>query len=264
MEISVGKISETELTGFNVRAGKVDAFGGIEATRAPAAATEPQIRSYNIGLGNLTDLSGITANLPNILPSKIGVNEFIGLASPWDKPADSGEAITRGAVPCVGMTLLMHEHFLPVGVVRLIEAQDGIFAHGRIACTTQRGVLLLRAMQRIQFQLCLSSSRERKETRIIDGRQCLVTLEGRARELSICLHGGMPGAVVAALGPVSFEATPWDLAFFPAGSIHLFRASAENAGLYATIRQRELEEYTMNHQQENGGSYGDWITGMQF
>jgi hypothetical protein len=227
---------------------------------------EAAIEKLNVTRGTIStqELSGVEVSLfPAAIPEKLGANEFLGLASPFNKPADSGEAIAPGAVRCAGLTLLMHEHFLPVGLVKLIETPAGILAHGRIACTTQRGVLLLRAMQRIQFQLCLSSTRERKETRIIDGRESIVTLEGRARELSICLHGGMEGAVILAAGPLSFEPTPWDLAFFPAGAAHLFRASAEHAALYATIRQRELDEYNANHQ-ENGGDYATWISQMEF
>jgi hypothetical protein len=228
---------------------------------------EAAIEKLNVSRGTISteELSGIEVSLfPAAIPSKLGVNEFLGVASPFNKPADSGEAIAPGAVRCNGLTLVMHEHFLPVGLVKLIETPAGILAHGRIACTTQRGVLLLQAMQKIQFQLCLSSTRERKEIRTINGRQCVVTLEGRARELSICLHGGMDGAVILAAGPLDLTPTPWDQTFFPKGAAHLFRKSAEFVGLYARVRQRELEEYTTNHQQESGASYEQWISTMAF
>ncbi len=203
------------------------------------------------------------------LPEQLGANEFFGMCVPYSVPSDSGEAIAAGAIDCDGYFIVMHEHAIPVGICKLIAMPEGIFAHGRLVNNTGTSASILLAMrlftsqtQKALFHLCLSTTRERKEVRVIGNRECVVTLEGRPRELSVCLFPGFPNTHIRQIGPLEIKPSEWDQRFFPGGLGHLLQASAEHCGLYAKIRQREYEQFTEKNR--NGGSYEEFINSLSF
>lgn len=199
------------------------------------------------------------------LPEKLGPNEFLGLCVPYDTPSDSGEAIARGAIDCSGFFITMHEHSIPCGLAKLIETPEGIFAHGKLAnnTTTSAQILLHMHQRKLAFGLCLSMTREQKEIRLFGERECVVTLRGRARELSICLVSGFPGCQISQAGPLEIKPSEWDKRFFPGGLQHLLWASSEYCQLYGKVRQREYEQFTEKN--ENGGqAYESFIDSLSF
>ncbi len=171
----------------------------------------------------------------------LGSNSFLGLCVPYGVEADCGAIYRQGDIHVDGPVVCLWEHHCPVGLGRLHELDSGIVAVGRIASNTETGRLILQTLHSgLRFGLCLS----------IDGN-------GDPRELSVVLRSGFPGCVIAAVGPVSFEITAWDEAFFPEGTPHLLKIAAEATCAHALTKVREHEQYTQTN--TNGASREQWL-----
>ena len=193
--------------------------------------------------------------------NKLGPNEFYGLCMRYSVSSDEGDIFQNGSLAsCNGkLVVVHHEHNTAIRIAKLTEVPGvGVQAHGRIATLTATGLFVAMGIQQgFMKQFCLSTQNIRGTQMTAQDRQFLSVHEAQARELSICLRGGIPGTGIQQWGGLSLNQTEWDRKFYPGGAAMLNSETAQLLQFFADIRKKTTNTF-------NEEKFHEWITTMQF